>query len=83
MKVASSFDASVKAFIEGATWLGPEHQPALVMLTAIATDLDAGDRTPALIGQFGLAYRSLAKLAPAAGPAKSDPLDDVLEEARA
>lgn len=83
MKVAATFEESLNEFVEAAMWLGSEHQPALVTLFAIAKDLDAGSRTPALIGQFGLAYRSLQKLAPAAGGEGSDPLDDVLEEARA
>ncbi len=83
MKVAESFDASVKEFIDAAAWLGPEHQPALVTLVAIAQTLDAGDRTPALLGQFGLAFRSLAKLAPPANSSEVDPVDDLIEAARA
>lgn len=78
----SAFSASVEEFVSASPWLAAPHAPALATLRALATALDGGDLTPALVGQFGLAYRNLAKLAPAA-PAPVDPLAAALAHASA
>lgn len=68
---------SVEAFVKASPWLGPVHEPALMMLRSIAHSLDHGESTPALIGQFGLAYRSLLKEAPKAD-VEADELEQLL-----
>lgn len=75
-----TFSEAVAAFKSSAPWLGAPHMPALVTLRKLAKALDTGDLTPALVAQFGLTYRSLAKLAPAEDAPK-DPLAKALEEA--
>lgn len=77
---AERFRMAVERFESSAPWLGAPHAPALVTLHVLAETLDAGDRTPALIAQFGLTYRNLAKLAPSARAAES-PLEQALREA--
>jgi len=79
-ETAESFRESVEAFVSASPWLAPPHAPAVTTLRVLARKLDGGDLTPALVSQFGLTFRSLAKLAPAAPPAKS-PLAAALEEA--
>ncbi|MFD1505267.1 hypothetical protein FE374_09340 [Georgenia yuyongxinii] len=77
---ARTFVSSLRSFQKASPWLGPEHDPALVMLEAMAKELDGGELTPALLSQFGLAYRSLQKLAPRSDRGEVDPLDEVLAE---
>lgn len=79
---AGRFSEAVERFESSAPWLGDPHAPALVTLRVLAETLDAGDRTPALVAQFGLTYRSLAKLAPSEAGAE-DPLEAALREAGA
>ena len=79
---ARTFKSSVDQFVKASPWLGPEHEPALVMLRAIAKELDGGDLTPALLAQFGLAYRSLAKLAPTGEGEEVDPVDALISQGR-
>lgn len=62
----NSFTDATNAFIKASPWLGPAHMPAVATLRVLAETLDAGDLTPALVAQYGLTYRSLAKLAPTA-----------------
>lgn len=78
-KPPQPFCDAVKEFEEASPWLGPQHAPAVVALRAMAEVLDSGDLQPALLGQFGLAFRSLAKERPAA--VELDPLAAALQEA--
>lgn len=73
------FTTAVKDFEDASPWLGPQHAPAVVALRAMATQLDGGDMAPALLGQFGLAYRALQKERPT--ESAKDPLEAALEEA--
>lgn len=77
-----TFKSAVDRFVKASPWLGDEHEPALMMLRAIAKELDAGNLSPAMLAQFGLASRSLAKLAPAAASEPADPLEAALAEAQ-
>ncbi len=77
----NAFHSAVDEFVSASPWLAPQHAPARATLYALARQLDAGDLTPALVGQFGLAYRNLAKLAPAEKPA-ADPLAEALATAQ-
>ncbi|MDQ0645656.1 hypothetical protein [Microbacterium murale] len=79
---ADRFASAVERFESSAPWLGDPHAPALVTLHVLAETLDAGDLTPALVAQFGLTFRSLAKLAPTANAAE-DPLEKALRDAGA
>lgn len=65
-KSPMTFSESVIEFESASPWLGPQHAPAVVALRAMAGAIDGGDMTPALLGQFGLAFRSLAKERPTA-----------------
>lgn len=76
-----TFTSAVKDFEDASPWLGPEHAPAVVALRAMAAQLDAGDMAPALLGQFGLAFRALRKERPVESTV--DPLAAALEEAKA
>lgn len=76
-----TFTSAVKDFEGASPWLGPEHAPAVVALRAMAAQLDGGDMAPALLGQFGLAFRALRKERPV--ESAKDPLAAALEEARA
>ena len=58
---------SVQRFIRSADWLGEEHRPAIKVLRSLAkvldNELDRGKAPQAaLVSQFGLTYRDLAKL---------------------
>ncbi|MBZ4485971.1 hypothetical protein LQ938_09670 [Microbacterium sp. cx-55] len=77
-----AFGTSVDEFVGAAPWLGAPHAPALATLRALAAELDTGDLSPALVAQFGLTYRNLAKLAPMT-PATVDPLEAALAKAAA
>lgn len=76
-----AFAAAIAEFEGASPWLGPQHEPAVVALRAMAAQLDKGDMTPALLGQYGLAFRALAKERPTAE--QKDPLAAALEEAQA
>ena len=78
---ARTFRSSVDKFVKASSWLGDEHEPALVMLRAMAKELDDGHLSPAMLSQFGLAYRSLAKLAPSGNEAE-DPVDALIAQGR-
>lgn len=79
---AGRFESAVERFEASAPWLGDPHAPALVTLRVLAETLDAGNLTPALVAQFGLTFRSLAKLAPPIDAA-DDPLTAALRGAGA
>lgn len=78
---ARTFKSSVDRFVKASPWLGDEHEPALVMLRTMAKELDDGHLSPAMLSQFGLAYRSLAKLAPPSAGEPADPLEEALRAA--
>jgi hypothetical protein len=73
-----SFISSVETFLESAApWLLPEDIPAVVSLQHMAKALDE-EMTPALLSQFGLAYRSLLKKKPTDTGDDGDELDDLI-----
>lgn len=75
-----TFTKSVADFLEAAeAWLLPEDYPATVSLQHMAAGLDK-EMTPALLSQFGLAYRSLLKKKPADNGDGGDELDDILPD---
>jgi len=78
-----TFTEAVQEFENASPWLEPKHTPALVMLYAMAKELDAqvlsGDLHAPLMGQYGLAYRNLSKEAPKQGAEKDD-LQQLLED---
>lgn len=78
-KAAMTFTQAVADFEDASPWLDAQHAPAVVALRAMAAELDAGMLAPALLGQFGLAYRALQKEQPRE-PAK-DALEAALEAA--
>ena len=80
-KKAPTFAEALSEFEAASPWLGPEHAPALMSLRAMAAQLDAGDLAPALLAQWGLAYRSLRKERPV--ESYVDPLAAALQEAKA
>jgi hypothetical protein len=71
-----TFTEAVQEFENASPWLEPKHTPALVMLYAMAKELDAqvinGDLHAPLMGQYGLAYRNLSKEAPKQGDSKDE-----------
>ncbi len=79
--IKKTFASAVEEFEGASPWLGPEHAPAVVALRVMAAELDKGDMAPALLGQFGLAFRALRKERPA--ETSKDPLAAALEEAQA
>lgn len=76
-----TFREAVKRFETASPWLDERHAPAVVALRAMAAQLDGGDMAPALLGQFGLAYRALQKERPV--ERSTDPLSEALAEAKA
>ena len=80
-KKQTPFVSAVAEFEKASPWLGPQHAPAVVALQAMAAQLDAGDMSPALLGQFGLAFRSLSKERPTGEVV--DPLTAALQVAQA
>lgn len=76
-----SFTAATEAFVNASPWLTDADQPALTTLYTLAGALDGGDLTPALVAQYGLAYRSLLKRAPMADDGVRDPLEEALRAA--
>lgn len=79
-KSEMTFTSAVRDFEAASPWLGPQHAPALAALRAMAKQLDGGSLQPAMVGQFGLAYRNLEKQRPTGK--KADPLAAALEEAQ-
>lgn len=76
----STLTKAVETFLKSAKdWLLPEDSPATVSLQLLAQQIDT-EPTPALWGQFGLAYRSLLKKKPAAGTEDGDELDDLIPD---
>lgn len=55
---------STENFIASLDWLEPIHAPAVALLRLLAGQIDE-QPVPALIAQYGLTYRDLAKHAPA------------------
>lgn len=76
-----SFLGAVEEFIQASPWLGAEHKPALVILRALARQLDMRV-TAAMVAQFGVAFRDLRGQAPAAGGSDDDGVAAILGEAR-
>ena len=78
-----TFTQAVQEFENASPWLEAKHTPALVMLYAMASELDAqvinGDLHAPLMGQYGLAYRNLSKEAPKQGD-KADELEELLKD---
>ena|GEM_PF-4502362 len=73
-----SFTQAVTEFLKSAEgWLLPEDYPATVSLQHMAAGLDE-EMTPALLSQFGLAYRSLLKKKPGDQGDDGDELDDLI-----
>ena len=61
----NTFYESTLRFINGASWLTDEDDPAVVALLAMARDLDE-KLNPPLVAQYGLTYRNLLKRKPGA-----------------
>lgn len=59
----TSFVESTGKFLAAASWLTEDDEPAVVMLQALAAELDA-NLNPPLVAQYGLAYRNLLKRKP-------------------
>ena len=78
-----TFMKAVEEFIEASPWLEAKHQPAIVMLYAMANQLDdqvmTGSLHAPLLSQFGLAFRNLAKEAPKVSGEK-DELEELLKD---
>lgn len=81
-----TFRESTDKFIEASPWLEAKHEPAKMMLIALAEALDAqvlaNDLQASLVGQYGLAYRALAKEAPLETD-EVDELEKLLQEVNA
>lgn len=77
-----TFDEAVSEFEAASPWLGPQHAPAVVALRSMARRLDEGEAAPALLGQFGLAFRALSKERPTSDE-PTDPLEVALRQAKA
>lgn len=76
----ATFIYAVRKFKKSAAdWLSEEDAPAVVALEAMAKELDQ-KMTPALLSQYGLAYRSLLKRKPT-GETERDELEAALAEA--
>lgn len=75
-----TFTESVTEFLDASPWVDASHSPAVATLTALAEQLD-NEIVPALVAQFGLTFRALAKEAPAAAPTE-DPLEQALRQAK-
>lgn len=78
-----TFTEAVQEFQNASPWLEAKHTPALVMLYAMASELDAqvvnGSLHAPLMGQFGLAFRNLSKEAPK-NVQEKDALQALLED---
>lgn len=78
-RVMAGFVEATEEFVEASEWLGSEDAPAVATLRAVAEQLDGGDLTPALLGQYGLTYRSLLKRRPA-DPPDEDEFEQLLAD---
>jgi hypothetical protein len=77
----ATFKYAVRKFKKSAEdWLSDEDFPAVQALEAMAKELDV-KMTPALLSQYGLAYRSLMKKKPGTGAEDGDELDDIIPPA--
>jgi len=74
----ATFKYAVRKFkTEAKSWLTDEDFPALIALENMAKALDE-KMTPALLSQYGLAYRSLLKRKPGEVTEDGDELDDLI-----
>lgn len=76
--MARSLVEATQRFVEASDWLGDEDLPAISVLEMIAEVVDRDGPQPAILGQYGVAYRDLLKRAPKAD-ADVDPLAAALE----
>lgn len=73
-----TFTQAVDKFLKAAKpWLSDEDYPATVSLQHMAKQLDK-EMTPALLSQYGLAYRSLLKKKPTDASDDGDELDELI-----
>ena len=70
--MTTTFADALAEFIAASPWLGPLDAPAVAALSAMASELDAGGMTPALLSQWGLTYRNLVRRAPADAPEEDE-----------
>ena len=75
MEQQTHYEATLQ-FVQQATWLTDDDNPAVVMLLAIAKKLDEDLNAP-LATQWGLTYRNLLKRKPGE-TAQLDPLGEAL-----
>ena len=81
IKRGMSQQDALGAFLDHAeSWLTAADAPAIAALEAMAKQLDC-ESSPALLAQYGLAYRNLLKRQPAEAP-EVDPVDALIEKAR-
>ena len=67
------FTRSIETFVSASPWIGPLDAPAVAALRAMARVLDTSDgMTPAMLSQWGLAFRALSKKAPAEAPPEDE-----------
>lgn len=77
-----TYSEAMQRFLTAADdWLSDDDLPAIVTLVQLAEQLDTGGAAPAVVAQFGLAYRNLLKRKPAAGPEETDPIAKAMAEA--
>lgn len=76
--MARSLVEATRKFVEASDWLGDEEIPAIAVLEMIAEVVDRDGPQPAILGQYGVAYRDLLKRAPKA-QSDADPLAAALE----
>jgi hypothetical protein len=82
MVASRRFANAVRKFKrDAADWLTDEDAPAVIALEVMAAELDGGNLSPALLGQYGLAYRSLLKRKPVGDASADDPLERALRQA--
>ncbi|GAA4155950.1 hypothetical protein GCM10022286_05630 [Gryllotalpicola daejeonensis] len=81
---ARKFTTAVNRFKRSAKGrLSDADAPAVATLEVLASELDSGNLTPALIAQYGLTYRSLLKRVTADEPPAESELTALLRDAQA
>lgn len=78
--MTGSLSEATRKFIEASTWLTEVDQPGVVAMQLVAAQVDKDGPMPALMGQYGVAYRALVAKAPKAA-GEVDPLAAALEAA--
>ena len=57
----NTFESSIDEWLKANDWVGPDEQPMITSLLAMAKTLDIGPVSPTMLNVFGQTFRHLMK----------------------